>query len=112
MIFDYDSLKYLLSGRTRSDEYYFIHFSSCFGGGLCENTVHNNVNSSNYSITSAAPELGNNLLIWYNDNANSPAWVGPRIIGDVFNFQTWGTDAGDTYSNQAAKVNRLVTQGR
>ena len=109
VIFDYRYLKYLLSGRTRQDEYYFVHFSSCFGGGFCENKVHNNAALNNYTVTTAASDLGNNLFLWYNDNANSPAWVGPRVLGNLFNFQTIGSNAGDTYSNQAAKINRLVT---
>ena len=100
VVFDYKTLKYLLNGRTRNDEYYFVHFSSCFGGGFCENLIHNNVTSNNYAVTTASSQLGNNLLIWYNDNANSPAWVGPHVLGDLFNLVPAGeVGAGDTYSN-------------
>lgn len=90
-----------------------MHFSSCFGGGFCENQVHNNSASSNYTVTTADPALGERVLIWYNDCANSPAWVGPRVLGDLFNLYGQGVLASsESYSTQIAKINQLVTQGR
>lgn len=106
----YNALKYLLSNR-RPDEYYFIYITPCYGGGLLENYVHNNVDNENYSIVDEASELGTNYAILYSDCANSPAWACNTITSrgqapsDLFNWWSKNT----TYVEQAQHIKQLVS---
>ena len=45
--FHFKHIKYLLDG-ARDDEYYFVYISSCFGGGIFEDVIHEDFNNPNY----------------------------------------------------------------
>ena len=107
-VFSYDHIKYILGGR-RPDEYFFVHIGSCFGGGLVEDHIHNDVtNKQGYTSISASSELGTNYCIMVADNANSPSWgYGDNANDDLFEFSL-----GDSYGQQEAEINQVVQQCR
>lgn len=45
--FHFKHLKYLLDG-SRNDEFYFIYIGSCYGAGVFEDAIHEDVNNPNF----------------------------------------------------------------
>ena len=103
-ILTFDHLDNLLKNK-RPDEYYFIYAISCYGGGLFENNVHNDVTQNNYA-TANCPDNWNNVFILYGDCANSPAW-GSGAPGGAMG-QLFDLDSQKTYAQFATEITNAV----
>lgn len=93
----------------KPDEYYFIFAACCYGGGLFEDTVHNDIFNQNYSVTTGTDNW-NNVYLLFCDCANSPAWADGapgRSIGQLFN-----PASPTSYAEYANRINSVVTTNR
>lgn len=109
-IIEYDHIKYLLQ-NAKTDEYYAIISSACFGGGLYENYIHNDVNNPNYTIVNPSTEFsGANYFIQYGDNANSPSWGSQGAKAKVSDLVDYTGD--QTYQTATTEMNDIVASIR
>ena len=95
------------------DEYFFITIGSCFGGGLVEDYIHNDVWQQIYTMTTPSLDMGTNYVLDICDNANSPSWGDCQEPlrhknGDLYDF----SENGESYREQANTINALVQECR